>query len=89
MHVTLDFKTPPEYVVEFPTTAAFGDLTTHAEPLQEPSKQPDGSLVWRQQYSVESMKSGDLEIPPLAAKYGKRTDAGGEKLRFVRMRRRS
>ncbi|MCH7871068.1 MAG: hypothetical protein IID33_05155 [Planctomycetes bacterium] len=72
--IELRFHTPDGYDVEFPTADALLDLTVVDEESSDPRPGEAGGLDWRHVFTVESYRSGPLEIPPLAVKYVRKTD---------------
>jgi len=68
--ISLTVETPKDYVVQLPTDEdAFGGLTVRNIDTSDPRPHPAGGLQWHQTVVADSYVSGDVQIPPLVAKY--------------------
>src|SRR5690606_24395468 len=78
IRIELTARTPADYAVAFPAddalTAATGFEIVAAE-LPQSQALPDGGLEWSRTITAEAYLSGEVEIPALALRYGRR--AGG------------
>ncbi|MBW7905984.1 MAG: hypothetical protein LC135_10640 [Phycisphaerae bacterium] len=72
--IELRLHTPDEYVATLPDPNALGALRVidASEAACRPAA--EGGLLWSRRYRVESLLSGELEIPPLVARYARVVD---------------
>lgn len=70
--IDVDFHAPDDYLARLPTADDLGDLEVIAEDESDPRPAADGGLEWRKSFTVESLVSGTVEIPPLVIKYARK-----------------
>lgn len=78
IHVELTFTAPPDHDVRLPGAEAFGELNVTAGDPIGPRPTADGRSEWKRNYTVRSLSAGELEIPPLVAKYAKKSSDGSD-----------
>jgi len=79
--ITVDLRvhTPDGYLVWFPDTEEIDGLTIRDVKAGDPRPAADGGLDWRQSFTLEPSRSGELEVPALVVKYARKpVDPDGE-----------
>lgn len=67
--LSASLHTPANYAAQFPDAGSFGDLSVTVAPAAPPAATPDG-LVWRQDYFIDPLIGGNLELPALLVRAG-------------------
>jgi hypothetical protein len=77
--LTLRVHTPADGLVEFPDLGRLADhLKCTPGPAADARPAADGGLDWQQSVAIEPLVSGEIELPPLAVRYGRRAAAPDE-----------
>jgi hypothetical protein len=72
IRVDVRVHTPDGYLVRFPDVEGTDDLAIRDVKTGDPRPAADGGLEWRRSFTLEPLRSGELEIPPLAVGYGRK-----------------
>ena len=72
--IELRFRTPDDYVATLPDPNGLRALRVIDASDAACRPAAEGGLLWSRRYRVESLLSGELEIPPLVARYARVVD---------------
>jgi len=72
--ITVDLRVhaPDDYLVRFADTEEIEGVAIRDLKTGDPRPAADGGLEWRRSFTLEPSRSGELEIPPLVAKYARK-----------------
>ena len=72
--ITVDLRvhTPDDHLVRFPDVGAIEGLTIRNVKTGDPRPAAGGGLDWRQSFTLEPSRSGELQIPALTIKYARK-----------------
>ena len=80
IRLEMSAHTPDDYAVQFPDDASLDAFEVVSSRDDDPKPSAEGGLDWRHALELESYLSGEIDIPPLAIKYGPRPDDDGQTL---------
>lgn len=83
IRVEVRFEAPDGWLARFPRRDAFGDVDVRVD-SDEPTRSigTDERVAWTQSYTLSTLYSGELEIPPLVVAYARRPENPDEPPRF-------
>lgn len=70
--IELHVETPDDYLVQLPGEEELGELQVGEVDSPDPRPGVEGGLLWQRTFTIESLVSGVVEVPPLVVKYARK-----------------